>query len=161
MWEGSSALIFVSNADGYASYGRLHPDLSFTTFPRVDAIRRSAHLWDCFHHIGDVPSEAERQIVASLTEEGTSSVDAGGRTTTGAADSPSDAGDAADSPVRVPPVCLEEDFAESDTCEVATASSVKVKGIKKTTATKYIIDTGCAHDFVVEERGRACIGGPM
>ncbi|MCP4241694.1 MAG: hypothetical protein GY772_14130, partial [bacterium] len=54
LWEGASALIFADNADGYASYGRLQPDLSVLTVPRVDAIRRFDVLWDLFHHLGNV-----------------------------------------------------------------------------------------------------------
>ncbi|MCP4193653.1 MAG: hypothetical protein GY768_23825, partial [Planctomycetaceae bacterium] len=58
-----SALIFIANADGYASYGRLQPDLTTSTIPRADAIVRFFHLWDAFQHIGDVPSEEEIQRV--------------------------------------------------------------------------------------------------
>ncbi len=71
LWEGDSALIFIANVDGYASYGRPRADLSNRVIPRRDAVERFFARWDRFQHIGDVPDELERQIILNenaLTE---------------------------------------------------------------------------------------------
>ncbi|MCP4193645.1 MAG: hypothetical protein GY768_23785, partial [Planctomycetaceae bacterium] len=63
LWEGDSALLFIANADGYASYGRPRADLSTRILPRRDAVERFFARWDRFQHIGDVPDELVRQII--------------------------------------------------------------------------------------------------